>query len=133
MALPSDWATHYSGLAFQTRLAALGFVGAAIGAESVWARIDSAVLGFALLVIVASLGELNRRYTWSYLSACRAAMGASDVQWRAFVWMNEGPWKRRRGFSRFLLSWSTYVPGVAAGVYLVTRGSAVWQILIASG
>jgi hypothetical protein len=163
MAAPSDLISHYSGLAFQTRIAALAFVGAAIGAEVAWAGTGarSAVRGAALLLIIGSLAELNRRYTWSYLSACRASVPPNRVKsepatadWNAFIRMNEGPWgadlpsghtsrgaelpstKRvPRSVNRFLLSWGTYLPGILAGVYLVRRdGTAteLWTALVAA-
>jgi hypothetical protein len=138
MALPSDLVTHYSSKALQTRLAALGFVGAVLGAEVVWkdSRFQSDILGIGLLLIVGSLAEMNRRYTYSYLCACRAsARSDSAVQmWEDFRRMNELLWgwesipvEKKRGqtrsignwVSRFLLSWGTYLPGIAAGLYLV--------------
>jgi hypothetical protein len=164
MAIPSELVTHYSSKALQTRLAALGFVGAVLGADVVWddRRIPSDTLGIGLLLVVGSLAELNRRYTYSYLCACLAsARSESHTQmWRDFTKMNEAPWsskalekwkynaekkkgeikrkeedemKHLRRFwlgvktfahvvgrvaSRFLLSWATYLPGVAAGLYL---------------
>lgn len=137
MAIPSDLVAHYSTKALQTRLAALGFVGAVLGADVVWKddHIRSDTLGIGLLLIVGSLAELNRRYTYSYLCACRASSRSDSTtqMWRDFTQMNEAPWslngvpydktKRKKRspwnwVSRFLLSWGTYVPGIAAGLYL---------------
>ena len=88
MALPSDLVMHYSSKALQTRLAALGFVGAVLSANIVWKEelIRSDTLGIGLLLVVGSLAELNRRYTYSYLCACRAsARSESPMQmWRDF-------------------------------------------------
>ena len=138
MAVPSDLVTHYSSKTLQTRLAALGFVGAVLGADVVWRDelIQSDILGLGLLLIVGSLAELNRRYTYSYLCACRAsARSDSPTQmWRDFLRMNELLWglesipiEKKQSqtkslgnwLSRFLLSWGTYLPGIAAGLYLV--------------
>jgi hypothetical protein len=138
MALPSDLVTHYSSKALQTRLAALGFVGAVLGAEVVWKdnRFQSDILGIGLLLIVGSLAELNRRYTYSYLCACRASARSESAtqMWADFRRMNELLWgwesipvekktaqtrSPRNWVSRFLLSWGTYLPGIAAGLYLV--------------
>jgi hypothetical protein len=137
MATPSDLVTHYSSKALQTRLAALGFVGAVLGADVVWKDelIRSDTLGVGLLLIVGSLAELNRRYTYSYICACRAAARSESPtqMWRDFTEMNEAPWslnviprdkrkRKKKSFqnrvSRFLLSWGTYLPGIAAGLYL---------------
>lgn len=124
-----------------------------MGAEVVWEqdRVRSAVLGAALLLIVASLAELNRRYTWSYRCACRAAKlnDAKEAgEWQEFVTWNEawwspdlpvdagktpqvGPiaWRRTIAatWNRFFLSWSTYLPGVLAGLYLVRRDGRGWE------
>lgn len=141
MTTPADLVGHYSTKAFQTRMAALASIGAILGADVAWdeARVQSGVLGLALLIIVGSLAELNRRYTHSYLCACRASARSSEVTqvWRDFTEMNERPYSlarrkkrltlaekedaRSRGsiLSRFLLSWGTYLPGVVAGLYLV--------------
>ena len=166
MAEPSDLVAHYSGQLLRTRLSALAFVGAVLGADAAWdeSEISSVTLGYALLVVVASLGEMNRRYTWSYLSACRAAelsLPEPSVveRWRAFREMNEGPWapgrlsirnlpkwllrtwRRALGnlrdpahlVNRYLLSWSTYFPGIAAGWYLVWCEGSVEQSNTALG
>lgn len=146
MTTPADLIEHYSTRAFLTRMAALASVGAVLGANVAWQRdqISPAVLGFGLLLVVFCLAELNRRFTYSYLSACRAAAGldskssndppksAEMLQWADFVSMNEGPWTNKdrdgtlerylRIANRFLLSWSTYFPGLLAGVYLASDG-----------
>lgn len=142
MTTPADLVSHYSTKALQTRMAALASIGALLGADVAWdeAKVQSGVLGIALLVIVGSLAELNRRYTHSYLCACRAAARSSESaqMWRDFTTMNERPYSRLRGevervrtqeegeagsrrgiLSRFLLSWGTYLPGIVAGLYLV--------------
>jgi hypothetical protein len=144
MATPADLVAHYSELAFKTRTAALAFVGAALGAEIAWKH--SQLLGVALLVIVASLAELNHRYTWSYLSACRASAlnDTPDLQrqWQAFIEMNEGPWNplrkdqpaplpAKRFVKRFLLSWSTYLPGLIAGTFLIMRDGTAMDVGLA--
>jgi hypothetical protein len=219
VATPSDLIIHYSDLAFRTRITALAFVGAAIGGEVAWAgsSVRSAVRGAALILIVASLAELNRRYTWSYLSACRASAPRANIEseplaraWDSFIDMNEGPWRRRavseytgsergdkegtagkaeatpasphpfwkralrpfhrlwtwvrswrswyrgiwrwrtwhwvlpsfeplwqcanspgRFVNRFLLSWSTYIPGMLAGVYLVWLDGTTLELHLA--
>lgn len=135
MSLPSDLVAHYSTKAFHTRLAALSFVGAVLGADVVWKNeiIRSHILGIGLLLVVGSLAELNRRYTYSFLCACIAS-ALSDVpvqMWDGFTKMNEKPWSSKaleksskpsegsKNFvSRFLLSWGTYLPGISAGLYL---------------
>lgn len=135
MMRPANLVPHYSTQAFNTRIFALTFVGAAIGATLVWLEqpVKQNILGLALLVIIGSLAELNRRYTYSYLCACRAesrmhAQPSDDNQaWREFSVMNEGPWsgkaaKRntlwRGALNRFLLSWATYMPGLISGLVL---------------
>jgi len=136
MAEPSDLVTHYSSKALQTRLAALTFVGAVLSANVVWQNqlIRSDTLGIGLLLVVGSLAELNRRYTYSYLCACLASARSDSAtqKWRDFASMNEAPWSlsaipksaspKPKSFgnwiSRFLLSWETYIPGIAAGGYL---------------
>lgn len=99
MATPSELVTHYSSKALQTRLAALGFVGAVLGADVVWddKRIKSDILGIGLLFVVGSLAELNRRYTYSYLCACIASArsDSSTQMWRDFKSMNELPWSSK--------------------------------------
>ena len=131
MASPSDLIAHYSTQAFLTRLAALTFVGGVVG--GVLTRIEepsiSIIVGFAVMFVVASLAELNRRYTHSYLSACRAAaaeMTNGDREdaivasrWALFLENNEAPWSR--GFRRFLVRWLTYLPGILLGVVLIGR------------
>ncbi len=149
MADPTDLIAHYSTKAFNTRIAALAFAGAALGADlSIVSNPgpggaavrglspdQASVLGWALLLIVASLAEANRRYTRSYLCACRAT---KERAWIAFQVMNEQPWtyrpnggpaKRVALVNRFLLSWATFVPGFLAGVYLTLRGDAPWNIV----
>ncbi len=144
MATPSDLIAHYSTRAFQTRISALAFVGAVLGADVAWKEsVKPGLLGTVLIAVVASLGELNRRYTYSYLCACRAAAGSGSSKaqseadsWQAFQRMNEGPWtckendartvRLRKIVNRFLLSWATYVPGLAAGIYLLCRDGFAW-------
>lgn len=131
MGSPADLAAHYSSKAFETRIYALTFAGAAVGATLVWLEnpAKSNILGTALLAVVASLAELNRRFTYSYLCACVAAsLSADDVQrWGYFRRMNEGPWSDRRDvkpkpapdrISRFFLMWATYLPGLIAAACL---------------
>ena len=132
MATPSDLIEHYSSKAFLTRIAALSFVGAVVGA--VLNRLDDSALsnmvGLALIFVVISLAELNRRYTHSYLSACHAAAKAlaSDTpeakataeRWHQFNDANEKQWKSS-GFRKFLLNWLTYMPGLILGEYLVLK------------
>lgn len=71
MANPSDLIAHYSSQAFQTRISALTFSGGVLGAALAWDRAATELnlIGLALIVVVGSLGELNRRYTHSYLTA----------------------------------------------------------------
>lgn len=131
MITPSELVVHYSTKAFQTRLAALTFVGAILATDVVWKPefLQREVLGIALILVVGSLAGLNSRYTYSYLCACIASSRPDASQmWRDFKIMNEGPYssrkdkvrKKKRGafVSPFLLSWATYVPGLAAGLYL---------------
>ena len=75
MASPSDLVAHYSMLVFNTRIYALIFSGAVLGATLTWDRAasESNLIGFALIAVVGSLGELNQRYTHSYMAACRAS------------------------------------------------------------
>lgn len=127
MASPSDLVAHYSTRAFLTRIAALTFVGAVVGAtlHDLRNREISSVVGFTLIVIVLSLAELNRRYTHSYLAACRAASAeigdpAEARRWRLFTEINEDQW-RKNTLRRFLLNWLTYFPGLLLGEYLVVR------------
>lgn len=137
MATPSDLIEHYSSKAFLTRIAALSFVGAVVGAAL--NRLDdptlSDMVGLALIFVVISLAELNRRYAHSYLSACNAAAEtrASDTpegnataeRWKNFRDENEKKWKSP--FRKFLLSWSTYLPGLVLGEYLVLKNG--WSYL----
>lgn len=131
MATPSDLIAHYSKQAFLTRLAALTFVGGVVGGA--WDKLGEptigTVVGFALIIVVGSLAELNRRYTHSYLSACRAAAAYHDLdkpedransrRWSHFLEINETPWERLGG--RFALLWLTYLPGLLLGIFLVGR------------
>lgn len=134
MALPSDLAAHYSSKAFQTRLSALTAVGAVLAVTFEW--IEGAEqwnwVGLVLILVVGSLAELNRRFTYSYLSACYAAERTENTEvWRFFRTVNEGPYRasKRRGrgvrflsyLRRFMLSWSTYFPGLVVGIYLIFR------------
>jgi len=135
MATPSDIISHYSNQALLTRLAALTFVGGVVGGA--WDKLEQppigTVVGLALIVVVGSLSELNRRYTHSYLSACRAAAEPLDgdnpqdrmtaKRWKYFYAWNEEPWKQK--VSRFFLNWLTYVPGLLLGVFLV--GKSHWH------
>jgi hypothetical protein len=139
MSSPSDLIAHYSTKAFYTRISALTFVGAVLGAALVWIEDAdrSKILGIALLLVVGSLAELNRRYTYSYLCACRAAtlkdypdQHPEAANWRDFAMMNEGPWRQsgtgvarvKPFLNRFLLTWATYLPGLFAGLFLTSRG-----------
>src|SRR5205085_4210960 len=103
MADPSDLVAHYSSQAFQTRIYALTFSGAVLGAVLTWERVtaESNLIGFALIVVVWSLGELNRRYAHSYLAACRTASmnlpnapkeELTRIRWAYFSRINELPW-----------------------------------------
>ena len=131
MPTPSDLIEHYSSKAFLTRIAALSFVGAVVGA--VLNRLDdpalSTIVGFALIFVVISLAELNLRYAHSYLCACYAAAFALDSdtpegkvtakRWQKFRIENEKKWKSP--FRKFLLYWLTYLPGLVLGEYLVLK------------
>jgi len=108
MATPSDLVSHYSSHAFQTRICALAFAGAVLAAVLGWKRADEEtnLIGLALIVVVGSLGELNRRYTHSYLAACRASElrvpqkseeDATAIRWKLFSAINEWRWSTRRG------------------------------------
>lgn len=136
---PTELVGHYSTKAFQTRITALAAIGVAVSAK-LWGtdRIDAAGVGMGLLLVTASLAELNRRYTYSYLCACRVGASASGdgtrSNWQRFNRMNEGPWTPGHGqgvarprIYRFLLSWGTYLPGLLAGVYLVWGEGCLWH------
>lgn len=110
MANPSDLIAHYSSHAFHTRIYALIFSGAVLGAVLSWNRAEreSDLIGFALIVVVGCLSGLNWRYTHSYLAACRASsrdFGQPTVQekeiarmqWAYFSRINEGPWSASGG------------------------------------
>ena len=153
MAIPSDLITHYSTKAFYTRISALSFVGAVLGAKLVWIGDTkrSQLLGLSLLAVVASLAELNRRFTYSYECACRASALRDSTtdrdaeNWQDFTDMNEGPWRsgdsgisKIKAFARrFFLMWSTYLPGLVAGGFLVIRpgmsGQTFLGVLFAMG
>ncbi|MBI4450045.1 hypothetical protein HY634_03230 [Candidatus Uhrbacteria bacterium] len=130
MATPSDLVAHYSAKAFQTRVSALTAVGAILGAALKIGPdpVESAVLGVLLILVVASLGALNERYTHSYRCACRAATTMFDgpaagevvAQWRRFRETNEAPY-RGSWWNRFLLNWATYLPGLFVGSYITVR------------
>ena|SRR6266481_1314605 len=131
MATPSDLISHYSNQAHLTRLAALTFVGAVVGVA--WDKLSDPsiqiAVGFTLIIVVGSLAELNRRYTHSYLSACRAAAAPLEIdgpedratanRWSQFYEINELPWEHP--VWRFVLLWLTYLPGLFLGVFLVGR------------
>ena len=131
MAHPSDLIAHYSSKAFQTRMAALTVIGAVLVAASNWFKeADEAnAVGLFLILVVSSLGELNRRYSYSYLCACyastkrRRSFSAAEMEaatrWIYFRLENERPWNS--AVPRFLLSWSTYIPGVLLGCFLILR------------
>lgn len=143
MANPSDLIAHYSSKAFLTRIAALSSAGAVVGV--VINRLEdptiSTLVGFALISVVISLAELNRRYTHSYLSACLAAGIYLDVdteegrtaakRWRHFVDLNEKPY--RSIVSRYFLSWLTYFPGLVLGEFLVLKSCWEGRIWIGFG
>jgi hypothetical protein len=90
--------------------------------------------------VVISLAELNRRYTHSYISACRAAgmYLDSDTQegrflakrWRYFTEFNEKPYES--ALMRFFLSWLTYLPGLILGEILIIR-SCGWRCWLRIG
>jgi len=129
MAKPSDLIAHYSSLAFYTRIAALTFVGGVLG--TVFGRIADTetrrLVGVGLILVVVSLGELNRRFTDSYMAACRTAENNTDSQdeddlvaarqWHTFQDTLEPNWNSP--VSRFLLRWFTYLPGLLLGGYLL--------------
>src|SRR5438045_9356377 len=104
MDTPAALIAHYSSLAFYTRLAALTFVGAIIGTmvEKLEKPEVSHVVGLAVLLVVASLGELNRRYTHAYLAALHAASrrlkddspegDLASRRWRVFRRTDELGW-----------------------------------------
>jgi hypothetical protein len=131
MTTPSDLIEHYSSKAFLTRISALTFVGAVVGA--VLNRLDdpalSTIVGLALIFVVTSLAELNLRYAHSYLCACYAASLTIDSdtpegkvtaeRWQKFRFENEKKWKSP--FRKFLLYWLTYLPGLVLGEYLVLK------------
>src|SRR5262249_25256444 len=132
MTNPSDLIAHYSSHAFHTRIYALVFSGAVLAAVLQWDRagLESNLIGLALIAVVGSLGELNWRFTHSYLAACRASsLHMSDVteqeatrkRWSYFSLVNERPWSAGADKiycrvpikaipKRFLLSWLTYLP-----------------------
>lgn len=143
MANPSDLIAHYSSQAFHTRIYALTFSGGVLGAALAWDKLATELnlIGLALIVVVGSLGELNRRYTHSYLAACRASsfkpesldeVDLTRIRWDYFSKINERPWSvgqkslYRFRFSaiwkKFLLTWSTYLPGLLVGGLIVRRG-----------
>ena len=145
MTRPSDLIAHYSSHAFHTRIYALTFSGAVLAAVLKWdqAMLESNLIGLALIAVVGSLGELNWRFTHSYLAACRASsLHVSSVdeeelnrkRWSYFSLINERPWTATEDRiyarvpikvipKRFLLSWLTYLPGLALGAYAIYRGS----------
>ena len=139
--------THYSTMAFHTRIAALTFVGAVIGGtlKLLHDRDIAEVVAVGIILVVASLGELNRRYTHSYLSACSALsedipsdiveFRAAAERWRIFRIQNERDWRSRSWratINRFLLNWSTYVPGPLLAIYLAfLNGTTAHSYLIA--
>ena len=133
MAQPSDLIAHYSSRIFQTRIYALTMVGSVLAASINWiTEVDkSNFVGFLLILIVASLAESNRRYTHSYLCACFASSSRESksnevASWYLFRHMNEQPWSDKSCKScvaRFMLYWSTYIPGIITGEYLIFRDS----------
>lgn len=131
---PEVLVAHYASLAFYTRLAALTFVGAIIGAVHEHLKDDEvrSVVGVGVLLVVAALAEFNRRYTFAYVAAVYAAGDAgpssSDgdqaaaARWRRFEELNDmSPDRVRR---RMLLSWLTYVPGFVLGDTFCSRPGA---------
>lgn len=131
MAQPSDLVAHYSSLIFQTRIYALTFVGAVLGASIEWIEgaEKSNFVGSLLILVVVCLAEANRRYTHSYLCACLASsqkeLGLNDAGlWDLFRHANEFLWSGRSlagSLARFMLYWSTFLPGIVAGAYLIFR------------
>jgi hypothetical protein len=131
MAEPSDLIAHYSSKIFQTRIYALTTVGAVLASSIEWIKDpdQSIFIGFLLILVVVSLGELNRRYTYSYICACYAASwkkidSKDKINWCIFTRLNEAPWTVESWKSciyRFMLNWSTYVPGIIVGLYLILR------------
>lgn len=132
MAVPSDLVAHYSSQAFHARAYGLTAVGAVLAATIQWIKgvDESNGVGTLLILIVASLAEGNRRYTFAYICACYAAsicrrtdppeIKAQAASWKRFRLANERPWSTYVG--RFVLSWSTYIPGLVVGIYLILRG-----------
>ena len=144
MATPSDLVAHYSSQAFRTRISALTFAGAVMAVVIKWkeAGVETNLIGLALVAVVGSLGELNRRYTHSYLAACLASAlevprnsdeVTTAIRWKLFSALNEWQWAARSGSifrlspwrvaaNRFLLNWLTYLPGLMVGVLIIFRG-----------
>lgn len=131
MAHPSDLIAHYSSRIFQTRIYALTIVGAVLAASIEWIKEadKSNFVGFLLILIVASLAASNRRYTHSYICACFASSSRESksnevASWYLFRYMNEHPWAGtswKPCVGRFMLYWSTYIPGIVTGEYLIFR------------
>lgn len=131
MAKPSDLVTHYSSLIFQTRIYALTFVGTVLGVSAKWIKEaeNSNYVGSLLILVVVCLAEANRRYTHSYLCACLASSQKESnlndaVSWDLFRHVNELPWAGKNPakiLARFMLYWSTFLPGISSGVYLILR------------
>ena len=125
---PEVLVSHYASLAFYTRIAALTFVGAIVGAmgERLKDSRNEWLVGVGILLVIAALAEFNRRYTYAYVAAVHAACrsGTADgsdssatLRWCVFRDLNGLTSDKVQ--TRMLLSWITYLPGVALGTYLL--------------
>jgi hypothetical protein len=126
---PEVLVSHYASLAFYTRLAALTFVGAIVGA--LYEHLEKAevryIVGVGILLVVVALAEFNRRYTDAYIAAVYAASvvnicsneaeRAAAARWQSFRKFNRLTESTVR--SRMLLSWLTCLPGFMLGEYLL--------------
>lgn len=139
---PEVLVSHYASLAFYTRIAALTFAGAMVGAMNEHLKQDDVrlVVGSGVLLVVAALAEFNRRYTFAYAAAVHAACHvvstsdegsiAASARWCRFRDLN-GLTDERTLQRRMLLSWITYIPGLALGGYLLWQ-VPLWAIISTS-
>jgi len=139
---PEVLVSHYASLAFYTRIAALTFVGAIVGAMAEHLKEGEirSVVGVGILLVIAALAEFNRRYTYAYVAAVYAACHVGTVddgkdsmavsaRWCSFRDLNDLTPDAVR--VRMLLSWITYLPGIALGAYLLWQ-FPVLAVLLAS-
>lgn len=142
---PAQLIAFYVTKAFQTRLAALALtmVIAGVALERSDTTHVTEIAAVMLILMPATLGALNHRYTYSHACACAAAAWenvnddphsrGSVSRWNKYRELNEAWWKQDGSSSgvatvvrRFCLSWLTFVSPLVFGVWLAFTSDLPW-------